>query len=224
MTLSRRQFLASTAIGTAGLVIGFDVPKRMRGASADTQAAAPPPLPLPNAFLRIGTDDSVTVLLAHSEMGQGIWTTLAMLIAEELDCDWSKIRSEHALAAPVYAHTLFGFQATTGSFTTRTEFDRYRNVGATAKVLLLRAAATRWKTTPDKLTAENGTITFALRRVMTDPEEGISLSAPGDRCCQALRVASACWRQHRIERSHLKSFTGLDRLSFASKKTTSKGC
>ncbi len=190
MTVSRRQFLARTAVGTAGLVIGFHVPKRLRGASMDTQPAAPPPLPPPNAFLRIGTDDSVTVLLAHSEMGQGIWTTLAMLIAEELDCDWSKIRSEHALAAPVYAHTLFGFQATTGSFTTRTEFDRYRNVGATAKVLLLRAAAARWKTTPDKLTAAGGAITFNGQRLtygdVADaamrlaPPSSVTLKAPKD--------------------------------------------
>ena len=190
MTLSRRQFLASTALGTAGLVIGFHVPKRLRGTSVPAQAAAPPPLPPPNAFLRIGTDDSVTVLLAHSEMGQGIWTTLAMLIAEELDCDWSKIRSEHALAAPVYAHTLFGFQATTGSFTTRTEFDRYRNVGAMAKVLLLRAAAARWKTTPDKLTAANGTITFGGEKLTygevadaamrLTPPKTVTLKAPKD--------------------------------------------
>ena len=136
MTLSRRAFLA----GGAGLVISFHVPPKV--ARAQTRPAEPP-LPSPNAFLRVGSDDTVTVIPAHSEMGQGIWTGLAMMIAEELDCDWSKVRCEHAPAAPVYAHTLFGFQATTGSFSTMTEFDRYRNVGATAK-----------------LTAVNGVIRF----------------------------------------------------------------
>jgi isoquinoline 1-oxidoreductase subunit beta len=157
MTLSRRGFLAGAAAGTAGLVISFHVPTKVARAAPKPAA---PPLPSPNAFLRIGNDDSVTVILAHSEMGQGIWTGLAMMIAEELDCDWSKVRCEHAPAAPAYAHTLFGFQATTGSFSTMTEFDRYRNVGATAKVLLIQAAATRWKTTPAKLTATNGVISF----------------------------------------------------------------
>ena len=156
MTLSRRGFLA----GGAGLVISFHVPLKV--ARAETRPAEPP-LPSPNAFLRVASDDSVTVILAHSEMGQGIWTGLAMMIAEELDCDWSKIRCEHAPAAPVYAHTLFGFQATTGSFSTMTEFDRYRNVGAIAKLLLMQAAATRWKTTPAKLTAMNGVIRFGSK-------------------------------------------------------------
>lgn len=155
MTISRRAFLAGAATGTAGLVISFHVPNVVRAAP---KAAAP--LPSPNAFLRIGTDDSVTVLLAHSEMGQGIWTGLAMLIAEELDCDWSKVRSEHAPAAAVYGHPARGIQMTGISSSTNGEFDRYRNVGATAKVLLLRAAAARWKTTPAKLTATNGVITF----------------------------------------------------------------
>src|SRR5207253_7464072 len=85
----------------------------------------------------------VTVLLAHSEMGQGIWTSLAMLVAEELDCDWSKIRVEHAPAAPVYAHTAFGMQMTGGSTSTSSEFDRYRQAGALARAMHVRAAAAR---------------------------------------------------------------------------------
>src|SRR5512143_3392214 len=105
--LSRRDFLRSSAVAGTGLVIAFIAPRR-----AEALLAGPPgkkkPLPPPNAFLRIGSDDSVTVLLSHSEMGQGIWTTLPLLLAEELDCDWSKIRVEHAPAAPVYAHTAFG--------------------------------------------------------------------------------------------------------------------
>ena len=77
-------------------------------------------------------------------MGQGIWTALPMLIAEELDADWSKIKVEHAPAAPAYAHTAFGMQMTGGSTRTWSEFDRYRQAGATARALLVQAAAQRF--------------------------------------------------------------------------------
>jgi isoquinoline 1-oxidoreductase beta subunit len=156
VTISRRGFLAGSAAGAAGLVITFHVPTVVRAAGN----APVPALPSTNAFLRIGSDDSVTVVLAHSEMGQGIWTGLAMMIAEELDCDWAKVRSEHAPAAPVYGHPAMGLQMTGGSSSTYGEFDRYRTVGATAKALLLQAAAARWKTKPAKLTATGGVITF----------------------------------------------------------------
>ena len=112
------------------------MPPRLRATLLrDEQApgSGPPKLPDANAFLQIGADDAVTIRLAHSEMGQGIWTTLAMLVAEELECDWSKIRVEHAPASAVYAHLLFGIQGTGGSTTTWTEFDRYRQVGAVAR-------------------------------------------------------------------------------------------
>jgi isoquinoline 1-oxidoreductase subunit beta len=153
-TLSRRAFLRASLLSSAGLVIAFYVPRSSRVAAATPRKAPPPP----NAFVRIGRDDSVTVLLAHSEMGQGIWTTLAMLIAEELECDWSKIRVEHAPAAPVYAHTAFGMQMTGGSTTTWSEFDRYRTVGAMARDMLVRAAAQRWKVDARRLRAANGRV------------------------------------------------------------------
>ncbi|MCA1825617.1 MAG: molybdopterin cofactor-binding domain-containing protein [Myxococcales bacterium] len=147
--LTRRNFLTSAG----ALVIAFHVPRRGRAAQM-----APPPKPKtdPNAFVRIAPDDTVTVLLAHSEMGQGVWTGLAMLIADEMDADWSKIRVEHAPAAPVYAHPLFGMQATGGSTSTRAEFQRYREVGAMARDMLVRAAAAKWKTSASKLRTENG--------------------------------------------------------------------
>ncbi len=161
-TVSRRELFE---LG-GGLAIAFAVPVGPKVARAAGPApGAPPALPPANAFLRIGTDDSVIVLLAHSEMGQGIWTGLAMLIAEELDCDWSKVRSEHAPAAAVYANPRMGMQMTGGSSTTHSEFDRYRTVGALAKDMLLRAAAARWKTTPDKLTAKNGVITLGAQKL-----------------------------------------------------------
>ncbi len=138
---SRRDFLKQTALAGGGLVIAFVVPAANRFAHAQETAAAAPFVP--NAFLRIAADDSITVLLAHSEMGQGIWTSLPMLIAEELDADWSKLRVEHAPAAPAYAHAMFGMQMTGGSSTISSEFDRYRQAGAMARALLVQAAATR---------------------------------------------------------------------------------
>jgi len=156
MTLSRREVLVSGA----GLLIAFHVPRKGRAAQMDKK-----PSVNPNAFVRVGPDESVTVLLAHSEMGQGIWTSLAMLIAEELDCDWSKIRVEHAPAAPAYAHTAYGLQMTGGSTTTWSEFDRYRTVGAMAREMLVRAAAAHWKVRPRSLHTENSFVVYRTERL-----------------------------------------------------------
>jgi isoquinoline 1-oxidoreductase beta subunit len=176
VTVSRRDFLQAAAGSAAGLLISFYVPQGVRAAP---KAAQPPPLS-PNAFVRVGTDESVTVVLAHSEMGQGIWTGLAMLIAEELECDWSKVRSEHAPAAPVYGHPVMQFQMTGGSTTTNSEFERYRTVGAMAKDMLLRAAAARWKVSPAACTAANGVVTHGKDKLTFGQlaEEAMKLAPP----------------------------------------------
>jgi isoquinoline 1-oxidoreductase subunit beta len=155
INFSRRSFIKSTALVAGGLVVAFSIPqaKRFMGVA---QAAETLTLPPPNAFLRIGADDSITVMLAHSEMGQGIWTTLPMLIADELDADWSKIKVEHAPAAPSYVHTAYGIQITGGSSTTWSEFERYRQAGALTRALLLQAAAKQWKVPVTGLRTENG--------------------------------------------------------------------
>src|SRR3989442_3527482 len=152
---SRREFLKTGALISGGLVIGFVIPGAKRFAVAQPRPGRPF---APNAFLRVGSDDTVTVLLAHSEMGQGIWTALPMLIAEELDADWSKIKVEHAEAAPVYAHTAFGIQMTGGSTSTWAEFDRYRQARATARAVLGQAAAQRFGGNPADCRTENGVV------------------------------------------------------------------
>jgi isoquinoline 1-oxidoreductase beta subunit len=159
--LSRRQFLHASTVAGTGLIIGFVVPRR---AEALLVGPAKKPLPPHNAFLRIGTDDSVTVLLAHSEMGQGIWTTLPLLVAEELGCDWSKIRVEHAPASPPYFHTAMGLQMTGGSTSTWSEFERYRTVGAMARQLLVQAASEEWKVRPAQIRVEDGYLIFGTQR------------------------------------------------------------
>ncbi|AYC32050.1 xanthine dehydrogenase family protein molybdopterin-binding subunit [Pseudomonas cavernae] len=160
---SRRRFLKHSAILGGGLVIAFAIPGGQRFALAQS---APSAAFVPNAFLRIGSDDSVTVLLAHSEMGQGIWTGLAMLIAEELDADWSKIRVEHAPAAAVYGSPVFGgLQGTGGSTSIWSEFDRYRQAGATARVMLMQAAAQRHGVTLADVRTDNGVVLVGERRL-----------------------------------------------------------
>ena len=161
LSLDRRNFLKSGGLLTGGLVIGFLVPT---GKRVEAQEAPVGKLPSPNAFLRIAADGTVLVLLAHSEMGQGVWTTLPMLIAEELDADWSKVKAEHAPAAPQYAHTAFGMQITGGSTSTHSEFDRYRQVGAMARALLVEAAAKKFGVKPGDCKTENGEVNCGDKR------------------------------------------------------------
>ncbi|MEY3746846.1 MAG: hypothetical protein RL194_305 [Pseudomonadota bacterium] len=155
--ISRRTFLKASALVAGGLVIAFAIPQAKRfmskaSAPADSKAFEP------NAFLHVGNDNSITVLLAHSEMGQSIWTTLPMLIAEELDVELGSITVKHAPAAPVYAHTAYGLQITGGSTTTWSEFDRYRQAGAMSRILLVQAAANKAGVEPASCRTENGTV------------------------------------------------------------------
>lgn len=185
---SRREFLKTSARISGSLVVGFVLPGISRfAASQGLQAGG---RFAPNAFVRVGSDDSVTILLAHSEMGQGIWTSLPMLIAEELDADWSKIKVAHAKAAPVYAHTAVGLQMTGGSTTTLSEFDRYRQAGATARALLVQAAAQRFGVKPVDCRTESGVVIagnhrarygeLAAAAAKLPPLEAVTLKAPKD--------------------------------------------
>lgn len=167
--ISRRTFMKATALVVGGLVIAFSIPQAKRflmpGSAEPIKNDSESKLPSPNAYLRIGTDNSITVLLAHSEMGQSIWTTLPMLIAEELDADWSTIQVAHASAAPEYAHTAYGIQITGGSSTTWSEFDRYRQAGALTRVLLLNAAAQQLSVPIDQLRTEHGFVVFGEQKI-----------------------------------------------------------
>ena len=169
LNISRRTFIKATALVVGGLVIAFNIPNAKRfllpGAAPESTGADAAKLPAPNAFLRIGTDNTITVMLAHSEMGQSIWTTLPMLIAEELDADWSKIKVEHAKAAPEYVHTAYGIQITGGSSTTWSEFDRYRQAGALTRALLVAAAAEELGVAVETLQTENGFVISGDKKI-----------------------------------------------------------
>jgi isoquinoline 1-oxidoreductase beta subunit len=177
---SRRRFLAATATLSSGLVIACFVPVGLRKAFA--QEGAPKPKQVdPNAFVRIGSDNRVTVLLKHSEMGQGVWTSMPMVVAEELDCDWSTVRVEHAPAAPAYAHTAFGIQMTGGSTSTWESFEQLRTAGAMARAMLIEAAAQKWKVPASTCRTENGFVIAGKHKASYGElaDAAAKLKAPG---------------------------------------------
>ncbi len=150
---SRRGFLK--AGGAAALVVGFALPTatgRALAASPTTAVFAP------NAFLRITPDNRVTVVTGSVEMGQGVSTAIPMLLAEELDADWSKVSVEQAPADVAYNNPAFGMQATGGSTTVRAHYEPMRKAGAAAREMLVAAAAAQWKLDASTLRTENGQV------------------------------------------------------------------
>jgi len=154
--MSRRNFLKTTTAGATGLLIGFYFHGDPETLAASTDA----PIVL-NAWIHVGTNDLVTILIDKSEMGQSILTGLAMIAADELDCDWSKVRTEFAPADKIYFNPRFGAQGTGGSSGTPTSWDPLRKASATARAMLLQAAAQKWGVDPSECRAENSTILHA---------------------------------------------------------------
>src|ERR1700719_135862 len=134
--VGRREFIRTGAAIGGGLLVSLHAP--LAGRTSDAVAAGEKDFAL-NAFVRIGTDESVTVISAHSEMGQGIYTSLPMLLNEELDADWARTRVECARVDAVYNHTVFGIMMTGGSTTTNSEYDPFRKMGAMARIMLIAA-------------------------------------------------------------------------------------
>ena len=153
--LSRRGFMKAGAAGGAGLVLGFVVPGANRFArAADAKAGSPP-----NAFLRIAPDNTITVAVNRLEFGQGVHTSLPMLIAEELDADWSQMRGELAPAASVFADPMIGIQLTGGSGSINHSYLQYREIGARARAMLVAVAAEQWKVAPQQCKTAKGVVT-----------------------------------------------------------------
>src|SRR5271170_2445579 len=157
---SRRSFI-KTAGGASvmALTIGFEWISSTRRAGAVAAPASGAPFS-PNAFLRIGADDSVTVIAKHLEMGQGSYTGIATVIADELDADWANVRVESAPAdAKRYANLSFGtMQGTGGSSAMANSWMQLREAGAKARAMLLAAAAKEWKVPVTDLTVEKGIV------------------------------------------------------------------
>jgi len=164
INVSRRDFLKTSALIGGGLILGFSLPLREPFYAAATPSASPF---TPNAFIRIGADNVVTIIINKSEMGQGVYTSLPMLVAEELECDWSKVRVESAPVAPEYNHTAFGIQLTGGSTSVSSEWERLRKVGAAAREMLVAAAARMWKVDKPSCRAENGRVIHSSGKKLT---------------------------------------------------------
>jgi len=162
--MERRAFLKISVAASGGLLIGLYLPGASKRAAAQERSAS---AFMPNAFLRIGTDERVTVIVNHSEMGQGVYTALPMLLAEELDADWSKIGYESAPVDAKYNHPIFGMQITGGSSSVYSGFEQYRNAGAAARAMLIAAAAVQWNADPASLRTESGTVLDGTNRKLS---------------------------------------------------------
>ncbi len=154
--VSRRGFLQ----GIGGLTLGLQL---LPGLSKTATAA--PTSWTPNAFLRIGTDNTVTVIAKHLEMGQGSYTGLATLVAEELGADWDKVFVEGAPAdVKLYANPAMGVQGTGGSTAMASSFEQMRHAGATAKAMIVSAAAARWNVSADTIAVKRNMVTHSASR------------------------------------------------------------
>lgn len=188
---SRRQILKGAAAAGAGLVIGVQWTGPARAAAASGPASL-------NAFVRVGTDGIVTVISKHTEFGQGIYTGLATIVAEELDADWAHVRVESAPAdAALYGNLRIrsgtGYtQHTGGSLSIANSWEQMRNAGATARAMLVSAAAKTWGVSPADITVEKGTLrhaasgrsagfgTFAATAALLPVPKTVALKDPKD--------------------------------------------
>jgi isoquinoline 1-oxidoreductase beta subunit len=151
-TLSRRSFLKVSAAAGGALLVGGYLP----GLQDEANAAG---LFEPNVWVRIGADDNVTIMLSQLEMGQGVMTSMPMLVAEELDVDWSKIKTEWTPADPKYGNPNFGgAQLTAGSNSVRGMWKLLRESGAAARLMLITAAAETWGVAENTCSTDKGEV------------------------------------------------------------------
>ena len=160
VNVSRRNFIKAGLVAGTSLTLGVYLTIRSRKPAAATQPFSP------NAFVRIGSDNIVTVISKHLEMGQGTYTGLATLVAEELDAAWEQIRVESAPAdVSRYNNLLWGaVQGTGGSTAIANAYMQMRQAGASARWMLLQAAAQLWQVEPDSITVRDGVLTQATHR------------------------------------------------------------
>ena len=156
--LSRRTFVVTTAVAGAGFLLGVRVPERRRLANASDVAEPTAGAFAPNAWIRLDENGDVTILVHKSEMGQGVWTALPMIVAEEMDADWRRVRAERAPTLPQFD------TATGGSSSVRESWDALRRAGAAARSMLVAAAARRWGVPESQCTTTAGEVIHAASR------------------------------------------------------------
>ena len=151
--LNRRTFLKVTAGGGALLISGY-IPGLREQSTSEAAGTFEP-----NIWLKIGSDDTVTIMLTQLEMGQGVMTSMPMLVAEELDIDFNKIKTEWAPADPKYGNPNFGgAQLTAGSNSVRGMWKILREAGASARMMLVTAAAQTWSVADNTCSTEKGEV------------------------------------------------------------------
>jgi isoquinoline 1-oxidoreductase subunit beta len=155
MTLPRRSFLKLA--GAGGLALGA-FPHLVMAQAAGQGASALKPTEQPSAFVQIAANGEVTVTINRLEFGQGVQTALPMILAEELDADWSLVRSRHGSNDGAYIDPRFGIHLTGGSNSIKNSFAQYRELGARARAMLLGAAAARWNVDVATLRTQSGTV------------------------------------------------------------------
>jgi isoquinoline 1-oxidoreductase beta subunit len=151
--VSRRSFLRVSATAAGGLVISLYLDP-FSTAQEGGQAQPPPKVYPPDAFVEIRPDGKIVIQVNRLEFGQGVQTALPMILADELDADWSQVVAELAPAADIYKDPLFGIQMVGGSGSIAHSFQQYRELGGKTRAMLVAAAAERWKVTPDKCRTE----------------------------------------------------------------------
>src|SRR5215213_9223102 len=181
--LNRRSFIRLTTAATGGLLISL----YLENPAAAQQAPQPKVYP-PDAFVHVRRDGKITITVNRLEFGQGVQTSLPMILADEMDADWAKVIAELAPAADVYKDPLFGIQMVGGSGSIAHSFQQYRELGAKTRAMLVAAAADRWKVTPDQCRTENSIV-----------------YGPGDRLAHYAELADEAARQPVPQKVTLKN-------------------
>ena len=179
MSQHRRAFLEKVGWMGAGLTLGVHIPSSSRSIASEPRRGEP--RARPNAFIRISDDSTVTVLIKHLEFGQGVMTGLATLVAEELDAAWSQMRAESAPSNPdLYINFAYGMQGTGGSTSISNAYLQMRTVGASARVMLVAAAARRWGISTKSIEIRDGIVSDGKRRARFGElaEDAMALSPP----------------------------------------------
>ena len=170
--VTRREFLRFTTLAGSGLTLGTIMPAIAKNTGLNVLGIEGTPGDFSTPFVRIDPDNTVTVICKHVEAGQGVWTGLPAVVAEELDASWSQMRAESSPAqVPTYGNFAFGpkgnVQGTGGSTSMANSWDQLRHAGAYARAMLVQAAANRWKVPASEITVSDGVVSHSSGRKAT---------------------------------------------------------
>ena len=156
LSLNRRTFLRVSSVAAGGLVVSLYFDRSVRGQEGQPQPQSQPPQKVypPDAFIRITSDGNIVIQVNRLEFGQGVHTALPMVLADELDAEWSHVVAELAPASDVYKDPLFGIQMVGGSGSIAHSFQQYRELGAKTRAMLVAAAASKWNVSPAQCRTE----------------------------------------------------------------------